>query len=451
MTYYFKNPGKKSAFIIKLALLTLPFIYGCNNTTPSEKNEKKPNIIIWVADDQFLESVGCYGGDTAQTPNIDQLASEGLMFTRAYSTSSICTPARSALYTGMYPIKNGAHPNHSGLKQDVKSMPTIMHALGYQTALVGKEGVHKNPIRPTNTFIWDAAFPLTDEIVKGAEWSKKAANKHREMDYPAIENFMDTTIQPFCLFVAASLPHGPVLTEIENGMKGYPANNWVADNQLGKYMQMLERVGKKDNTLVIFVSDNGSNTKRSKYTLYEPGVHIPMIAWWPGHIKPNTVTDALVDFTDVMPTLMEIAGSKPDNEMSGKSLLPLFNGVDTVLHDDLYLSFTCLGVYGITEPYPIRGVVTEQYKLLHYLNAGINPPKGNGVDKSPEYELFDLNSDPEEIKNLAYDAQYEAIMQDMQKRLDNWTGIVGDKGLDTENEALEMFSEKSDGGDENSD
>ena len=107
----------------KIDLLILLFILGfLKGCAP----EEKPNFIIWVADDQYLESVGCYGGDPAQTPHIDKLAREGLLFTRAYSTASICTPARSALYTGMYPIKNGSHPNHSGLKKDIPSMPSIM-------------------------------------------------------------------------------------------------------------------------------------------------------------------------------------------------------------------------------------------------------------------------------------------------------------------------------------
>jgi arylsulfatase A-like enzyme len=96
----------------------------------SNTDTGKPNFIIWVADDQYLESVGCYGAVPSHTPNIDGLAAAGLKFTRAYSTSSICTPARSALYTGMYPIKNGAHPNHSGLKEDIPSMPGIMRKLG---------------------------------------------------------------------------------------------------------------------------------------------------------------------------------------------------------------------------------------------------------------------------------------------------------------------------------
>lgn len=413
-----------------------------SSCTAQEKNKsnQKPNVIIWVADDQYLASVGCYGANPSYTPNIDKLAKEGLLFTRAYSTSSICTPARSALYTGMYPIKNGAHPNHSGLKKDIPSMPGIMREYGYRSALVGKEGVHKKPTRPTNTFLWDAEFPHTKEIVKGAEYSAKAANKHKVMDYKAIKQFMESDDpRPYCLFVASSLPHGPMLSKIDNGLEGYAANNWSTDQQFEWYMDVLEKSGKKDNTIIIYVSDHGANTARSKFTLYEPGVHIPMIISWPGKINQNSVCNALVDFTDVMPTLMAINGAEPLKEMDGKNMLPLFEGKKTEIHEDIFLSFTELGVNDIFEPYPIRGVVTKQYKLLHYLNHKIEPPKGSDVGKTDEYQLFDLLNDPEERKNIFYDSQFQNVKKDMLERLGKWQEVVGDKGMETEYEAIEMF------------
>ncbi len=438
--------------MISFSRLLMPILFtilflsapSCDGKSEPEADweSEKPNFIIWVADDQYLESVGCYGGDPVHTPNIDKLASEGLRFTRAYSTSSICTPARSALYTGMYPIKNGSHPNHSGLKKDIPSMPTLMQELGYRTAIVGKHGVHDVPTRPTNTFVWDEEFPLTEESVEGALWGEKVSKKHRKMDFEGIEEFIGGDTLPFCMFVAASLPHGPELSEIANGLKGYPANNWMSDWQLGQYMQILERTQKAENTLVIFVSDNGSNTDRSKYTLFEPGVHIPMIARWPGHIVPNTTTDALADFTDVMPTLMELAGGMPHDDMDGVSLVPLLKGGQKPVREDLYLSFTCLGVNDVYEPYPIRAVVAGQYKLIHYLNHEIEPPRGNGVSKSPEFLLYDLKADPGEQVNLYDDPSLEEVRAQMQKRLDAWNLEVGDQGMATEYEATLMFPDK---------
>ncbi len=433
--------GPLSILVLLLFANSIP-ASDANNESASNWGSEKPNVIIWVADDQYLESVGCYGGDPAHTPNIDKLAREGLRFTKAYSTSSICTPTRSALYTGMYPIKNGAHPNHSGLKIDVPSMPGIMRDLGYRTAIVGKHGVHARPTRPTNTFVWDEEFPLTDQIIEGAEGNAKASKKHRDMDYEGVKNFLTHDTRPFCLFVASSLPHGPELTRIANGLEGYPANNWMSDWQLGRYLQMLDETNNAENTLVIFVSDNGSNTKRSKYTLFEPGVHVPMIAWWPGHIAPNTTTDALVDFTDIMPTLMELAGGTPHAEMDGKSLVPLMQGQELQLHEDRFLSFTCLGVADVFEPYPIRAVVTDRYKFMHYLNHEIESPKGSGVGKSPEYLLFDLMNDPGETVNLADDKEYSDVREEMQRRLNSWILKVGDKGMATEFEAVDMFPDE---------
>ena len=399
----------------------------------------RPNFLIWVADDQYLESVGCYGGNPTHTPNIDKLANDGMRFTRAYSTASVCTPARSALYTGMYPIKNGAHPNHSGLKEGIPSMPNIMRKLGYKTGLVGKEGVHKTPTRPTDLFTWDVRIPHTKVTIGGAEYSEKAAKKHRVMDYEKIGAFMSQAQEPFCLFVASSLPHSPGLTRIENGLTGYEASNWTTDRQFGKCLELLKKAGKKENTVIVFVSDNGSNTPRSKYTLFEPGVNVPMIIHWPGHVQANSVSRALVDFTDVMPTLIELGGGISPRDMDGKSLLPLMNGEKIAVRKDLFLSFTCLGVKGVKQPYPIRSVVSEKYKLIHYLNPNILPPKGSVKTRSPEYLLFDLENDPSELNNLAEDEHHQAVLKDMLGRLNRWKAEVGDRGMETELEAIKMF------------
>jgi len=116
-------------------------------------------------------------------------------------------------------------------------------------------------------------------------------------------------------------------------------------------------------------------------------------------------------------------------------------GHDVKIHEDIYLSFTCLGVNEILEPYPIRAVVNDQYKLIHYLNHGIEPPRGSGVGKVPEWQLFDLQNDPGEVENLYEDAQYAEIREHLTKRLEFWTLEVGDKGMETEFEAVGMFPE----------
>lgn len=426
---------------LKMSLIAIASLIFFNCT--GQQKVEKPNIMIWVADDQYLESVGVYGAEPSHTPNIDKFAAEGMLFTKAYSTTSICTPSRSALYTGMYPINNGSHPNHSGLKKDVASMPTIMKELGYRSGLVGKEGVHKKPTRPTNTFVWEAEYPHNGKPVEGADWDKKVAKKHKDIDYEGVNEFINASDQPFCLFVAASLPHGPNLGKISNGLEGYPANNWLTDWQFGKFLKMLDDAGKAENTIVIYVSDNGANTDYSKFTLYEPGVHVPMIVRWPGKVKTNSVSKQLVDFTDVMPTIMELAGAKPNKEMDGKSLIPLLKGDEKPLREDLFLSFTALGVAGVYTPYPIRAVVSERYKLIHNINYKASHPKGKDKQKtSTEFELYDLQNDPKEENNLAGKEEFKNIQDNLLSSLQEWRKKVGDQGIETEMEAVGMFPEE---------
>lgn len=427
----------KSMMKVKLVIIASLIFFNC-----TAQSKEKPNIMIWVADDQYLESVGVYGGDPKQTPNIDKFAEQGMRFTKAYSTTSICTPARSALYTGMYPIHNGSHPNHSGLKKDVASMPTIMKELGYRTALVGKEGVHKKPTRANNTFVWDAKYPHTGKPVEGTERGGKVAKKHKGIDYEGVSEFLNDGDQPFIMFVAATLPHGPELGKISNGFEGYAANNWLTDYQFGRFLKMLDDAGKTENTIVIYVSDHGSNTPYSKYTLYEPAVHVPMIVRWPGRVKANSNSQQLVDFTDIMPTLMELAGAKPMREMDGKSLMPLLKGDEAALREDLFLSFTALGVKEVYTPYPIRSVVTLRYKLIHNLNHKAVHPRGKSKQKtSTEFELYDLQNDPQEDNNLAGKIEFKKIQADLLSRLKQWQKSVGDQGMDTELEAVAMFPE----------
>tara|TARA_B100000809_G_scaffold19840_2_gene17477 strand:- start:31095 stop:32444 length:1350 start_codon:yes stop_codon:yes gene_type:complete len=436
--------------ILKVNLIimaSLMFFNGAalSKDSPSKKAQitEKPNILIWVADDQYLESVGVYGGDPKQTPNIDNFAKQGMLFTKAYATTSICTPARSSLYTGMYPIHNGSHPNHSGLKKDVASMPTIMNKLGYRAALVGKDGVHKKPTRPNNTFVWDAKYPHTGKPVQGTERGGKVAKKHKGIDYKGVEEFLNAKSEkPFVMFVASTLPHGPQLGKIENGFEGYPANNWLTDYQFGMFLKMLDEAGKTDNTIVIYVSDHGSNTPYSKFTLYQPAVHVPMIVRWPGQVKANSTSQQLVDFTDIMPTLMELGGGKPLAEMDGNSITSLLKGDETALREDLFLSYTSLGVKEIYTPYPIRAVVTERYKLIHNINIKAGNPKGKSKQKtSTEFELYDLQNDAKEDNNLAGKIEFQNIQADLLSRLKKWQQSVGDKGIDTELEAVAMFPE----------
>ncbi|MCD6288227.1 MAG: sulfatase [Candidatus Hydrogenedentes bacterium] len=403
----------------------------------------RPNIFIYIADDQYRSSVGCYGAKPSHTPNIDRLAREGVRFTNAFTPSSICTPNRGALLSGMYPLRNGAHPNHSGFKNGVKSLPNYMKELGYRACLAGKDGIQ----RDSDLYKWEFKIEKTEEHVPGATEPKH--DRHRKSDLVAIEKFMadKSDPRPFCFVHAASLPHSPYLNKLPNGLVGYDASNWYMDYEFGLMLDVLERHGLADNTLVIYVNDNEAGQPRTKYTLYDTGLHVPMVARWPGHIRPGSVSNAYVSFLDIMPTLFEVTGKKPPAVMDGMSLVNVMEGRTDHLHDELYFSYTGVIVSSdrLEIPYPIRAVRTARYKYIRNINYTIPHPKQqkNGDDGMRPYEeLYDIVADPNEMNNLADNQKFASIKKELSDKIDVWMKHCGDKGIESELQALKDFPPK---------
>ncbi len=401
---------------------------------------QKPNFFIYVADDQYIGSVGCYGAEPSYTPNIDRLAKAGMRFTHSYTPSSICTPNRGVLLTGMYPLKNGAHANHSGFFDGVKSLPNYMQELGYRAVISGKDGIQK----PSDLYEWEFRIGKTEEHVPGADEPKH--DRHRKSDLKAIEAFVNDSEddRPFCHFHAASLPHGPILNESLNGLKGYDASNYYMDYEFGKMLEILEKSGKSDNTIVIYVNDNEAQLDRTKYTLYETGTRVPMVIRWPGHIKQNSVSSAMVSFQDILPTLFQIAGGTAPEVIDGLSMLDVLEGRSDQLHDELY--FSCTGVIvsksGRQEiPYPIRAIRTDRYRYIRYLNSSIPHPKRKNKKFPPE-ELFDHNTDPGELVNLAESPDHQAIKLELSAKVDAWMKSTGDRGIESELATLKKYPAK---------
>lgn len=303
-----------------------------------------PNILIYLADDQYKSSVGCYGAEPSHTPNIDKLAKQGVYFTNCFTPSSICTPNRGVLLSGLYPIQNGAHANHSGFKDGVQSLPNYMKDLGYRACIVGKDGIQK----PSDLYEWEFRIDKSDETVPAApppkyEW--KGSSRHKKTRFNEVENFISSDDpRPFCIFHAASLPHDPELQKLPNGLEGCDASNWYMDYELGKYLKLLKKYDMDKNTLVIYNNDNEAQKPRTKNTLYDTGLNVPLVMRWPVVIKPGTVHHELVTTLDILPTLFTAAGTLTPENLEGKSLLDLLNGEKSKLHDELYFSYTAVNV-----------------------------------------------------------------------------------------------------------
>lgn len=438
-----RNFLQKGAALAAIAGLVLVFgiarpVWAEEAAAKAADAASRPNIFLYIADDQIMSSIGCYGAEPSLTPNVDRLAREGMRFTNGFAASSICTPNRGTILTGMYPLRNGAHANHSGFHNGIKSLPNYMKELSYRACLGGKDGIQ----RASDLYKWEFKIQKGEEHVPGADEPKH--DRHRKSDFPAIEKFLTDKGdgRPFCYVHAASLPHAPYLNKLPNGLEGYDASNWYGDYEFGQLLDMLDRNGLTDNTLVIYVNDNESGAPGTKYNLYELSLRVPILVRWPGHVQPGTTNEAYVSFLDIMPTLMEVAKGTAPSTMDGKSMLALLEGRPAVLHEELFSSYSgvIVGSERLETPYPIRAVRNARYKYIRNLNYAIAHPKQkDDTDKRPAEELYDLANDPHEKTNKAEDPELAAVKKELSEKLDAWMKACDDKGIESELQALKDY------------
>jgi len=430
------------------------------------------NILVIAADDCTYNDLLVYGGRNAVTPNIDQLASEGMVFNRAYVASAMCQPCRAELYTGLYPMRNGCAWNHSTSRPDVTSMPQHLQSQGYRVGLAGK--VH---VAPKNV------FPFTR--VRGFD-GNAVRNPTRPHDLQGIRQFMaGPKDEPFCLVVALVEPHVPWVMgdaakyapeelklpptvadtpRTREDYSRYLAEISFMDSQVGEILGVLDETGQADDTLVIFTSEQGSQFPGNKWTNWDTGLHTALIARWPSRIEPNKRTDALVQYADVLPTLVHAAGGKvAEHDYDGTSFLPVLLGERSIHREFVY------GMHNnIPEgpAYPIRTISDGRYRYIRNLrpdeiyiqkylmgwrgdgsynntywatwvrDSWINPDIHNLVKRymhRPPEELYCTAEDPYEMTNLIEDSGLAEVKERLSDELDAWMEAQGDPGasLDT--------------------
>jgi N-sulfoglucosamine sulfohydrolase len=436
------------------------FVFLCAATIGASA-ATRPNFVIFIADDMSYYDIGCWGHPDVKTPNLDQLASEGMRLTRSYTPAPVCSPARMALYTGLYPIKNGGYPNHSAVHTGTKGMVHFLSDLGYRVGIVGK-----TMIAPEESFPFDQPRSRTDQ------------GKNENLDFGAVKQYVtQDKAQPFCLVVASHQPHGPwdqgdpsiydpkKLTlppyivdtpETREDLARYLAEVTFLDGEVGRVMKILEQSGQAENTLVLFLSEQGSSFPGGKYNLYDVGIRAAAIARWPGKIKPGSESDALCSYVDVVPTFIEAAGGKPVPGLDGRSFLAVLTGKTNKHLDYVFAQSTSLGVKGVTHPYAIRCVRDDRFKYIWNLNhenifpcsRAAHSHTSSWVIKAktdadarerlnrflhrPEVELYDLKNDPWEQNNIASDPAHQKTLARLRKQLDSWMREQGDLGVQTE-------------------
>ena len=421
----------------------------------------KPNIVFMIADDCTFRDLGCYGGQ-AHTPNLDRLATEGMRFTRCFQAAPMCSPTRHNIYTGIYPVKSGAYPNHTHVEPGVESIVHYMGALGYRVAQSGKTHVGPAPV---------------------FKWEKIPGNN--DPNFEKVDAFLADCKKgeaPFCLLLCSNQPHTPWnkgdpskyppektqlppyyvdTPETRDGMSRYLAEITYFDDQVGQALELLKKHGFADNTLFMVVSEQGNSLPFAKWTCYDSGIQSAMIVRWPGRVEPGAVNPAMVEYVDILPTFIDAAGGAPDPVLDGASLLPVLAGKQE--HKKYVFSeMTTKGIYFGSPHYGIRSVRSERFKYIwnfspdmEFKNACTRSKefkswvaRADAGDANaatlvqrykfrPEIELYDIVADPLEMNNLAGDPEYAATLKALRAELDQWMARCGDKGQETEMAALE--------------
>lgn len=390
--------------------------------------QTNPNLIIYLADDQNQLDYGCYGNPLVQTSAVDRLSKEGILFENAYVAQAICAPSRSMLYTGMYPLKNGCYANHTAVKPNVKSITYYLKKAGYNVILSGKSHV-----KPNSVF----------------NWSKYVSfNEKPQFNFERFKQIIHDTKQPYCLIIASELPHGPYPKSSDYNGKtlfklpyesknstfnkaGYYQNIEDDNNLLAQVLNILEASPTENNTLFVYASDHGITRK---WSLYEPGLRVPLIVKWPKVIDSNTRSDVRVSLIDILPTFLDVAGQEIPKDIDGKSFYSVLKGNNKQIHEYLYAVSTRQNVRG-AQVFPSRSVRDKRYKYIKNFNAyerlsenlgdnsNINAFIKRGAEAfkyKPYEELYDLNNDPYEKNNLAAVAKYSFIKNKLSKQLDLW-------------------------------
>lgn len=437
---------------------------------------KRPNIVFFLGEGLRHDEFSLCGNPLLRTPNMDRIAREGARFRNAFVTNALCLPSRASFLTGAYSHTTGATTNDDNqVPARFKLISDVLREAGYETAFIGKSHVggalldHK----------WDYYFGfkgqadyLNPEVVEGTNGQYGPPTIYHEyvddlLTRKAVEWVKGRGEKPFCLFLWFYAPHAPfyrprrmlqrfngdkvpVPDNFDDDLKGYPGKARAvaeADNKIGTTQvfmddprsleelikdhyagvesndedvgQVLEVLGSKlDDTVILLSSDHGfflgEHTFYDKRLMYEPSIRIPMMIRYPKLIQAGTVRDEMVLNIDAPVMLLDLVGIPAPDTMQGRSFLPLARGrsLPDWRKDWLYEYYEYPGFENVR---PHRGVRTERYKYIHFFT------------EPQEWEIYDLQSDPEENHNLYGKAGYEELTARLAKRLEELRRETGDE------------------------
>ncbi len=497
---------KQHLLVIVAALV----FFSCQSSTKSKKLKQRPNILYIMSDDHGYQAISAYDKRYINTPNIDRIAKEGILFTNSFVSNSICGPSRAVLLTGKHSNMNGYKINRGAFDGSQQTFPKLLQKAGYETAMIGKwhlksdptgfdywnilpgQGAYYNPdfieMGKKKRYEGYAPYVTTDIAIDWLEHKRdkskpfclllhhKAVHRTWEPDtadfaefrgkqYPVPDNFFDdyatrkaAAAQKMSIrkpdmdiLYDLKMEYGHVKSRfkwykthtrrmtpeqkakwdenykaieeefVKQDPKGKDLDIWKyrrfmqdylacvrsLDNSIGEVLDYLDKHGLADNTIVIYTSDQGfwlgEHGWFDKRFMYEQSFRTPLMMRYPGHIKPGTKCDKLVQNIDYAPTFLDLAGVEIPDDIQGISLTLLWEEKDPEWRDALYYHY-----YEFPNEHMVKrhyGIRTKRYKLIHFYND---------ID---EWEFFDLEKDPEEMVNKYDDPAYAGVIKELKVRL----------------------------------
>jgi arylsulfatase A-like enzyme len=439
----------------------------------SERKGLRPNILFIMSDDHASHAISAYGSRVNRTPNIDRIAREGMRFDHCFCTNSICAPSRAVILTGKYSHLNGVIDNRLKFDGSQQTLPKLLRQAGYQTAIVGKwhlktsptgfdysnilpgQGAYHDPVMIENGvkkkhegYVTDLITDVAIEWLKGrpgdkpffmmlhhkaphANWEpdEKHAELYKDADVPEPPTFNDTYETRTDQIKNHRLHVGPKQWELHfkrfgplpDGMSEQKTKEWVyqvymknylrciasVDDNIGRVLDYLDEEGLRDNTIVVYTSDQGfflgDHGLYDKRFMYEHSLRMPLLMRYPKEIAPGSTAGQMVLNLDFAPTLLDFAGAAVPADIQGRSFRAIARGRT---RDDwrtaMYYRFyeTAFGIG------PHEGVRTQRYKLIHFLYG------------DEGWELYDLEKDPDEMKNLYGHPDHRELIETLKAKLE---------------------------------
>lgn len=449
---------------------------------------KQPLNVVWISAEDMGPVLSAYGNNTIHTPNIDRLANEGVKYTNAYATVGVCAPSRFSIITGMYPARLGAHNMRTGDHNNFKWPEDVKFR--QNKGVIDKSGenipdyevVPPDYVKPFTEYLraqgyycvndnkcdyqFNAPFTAWDDVYGGGSY-KNAADG---VPFFYVKNYYTThesriwlrkdkpmTVDPKQVPIPDYYPDIPV---VRNDIARKYSNIEALDQEVGELLEQLEADGVMENSVIFFWSDHGGNLLRQKRAVGNSGLHVPLIIRYPDGYRAGETENRLVSLMDLGPTVMSLIGIQPPDYMDGKAFAGAFeepprqyiygsadrfDECTDMQRSVLDGRFVYIKNFMPELPLIYRNKYREQISMNKHLIEldSLEMLKGDAayifMKSKPVEELYDLESDPHEVHNLATDSRYSQKLKELRAQLKQWQTAIGDKGFTPEHEIIEAF------------